>query len=137
MSLGSWDPKADEQRKNITIEDQHIQLFVACGQETSVENIASSLDQTQQQTLIGLCDLTVSDWQQAVSNLSDDDLWYVIRFWTAAEFTIDSWDFAEKSPVIAINKLRKKRKSPLTKEQLQWIKANSKNQFLPNGPLLF
>ncbi|CAH0992576.1 hypothetical protein SIN8267_02709 [Sinobacterium norvegicum] len=137
MSLGSWDPKADEQRKNIAIENQHIELFVANGCNDNVEDIAASLNEHQRQTLIGLCELSVHDWQQAAASLSNTELWYIIRFWTAAEYTIDSWDCAEKSPVIAINKLLKKRKAPLNKDQLQWIKNNSRNQFIPNGPLLF
>ena len=70
----------------------------------------------------------VSDW-------SDSDLEPLIRFFTVAEMQLPGWAGGNKSPVIALVKLLKKRET-FTPELRRWIKANTDNRYLPHGSAL-
>jgi uncharacterized protein YihD (DUF1040 family) len=73
-------------------------------------------------------------WKDAVQDLTDDQLILLIKMLTILE-TQQNWDLADKSPVITIFKLYKK-KSGIDKDLVKWVKANTDNQYLPFGPLL-
>ena len=76
---------------------------------------------------------TPDAWQQALADVSDDDLLALIRFFTVVEMKLPQWEGGAQSPVISINRLLKSRGSKLDREMLLWIKANSDNRFIPNG----
>ncbi|MGB5325866.1 MAG: hypothetical protein WBN40_10640, partial [Pseudomonadales bacterium] len=59
----------------------------------------------------------------------------LMRFFTCAEMQLPGWQAGDKSPVIAINKILKRRGHKLDKAMLGWIRQHSDNRFLPNGPL--
>ncbi|ROS01176.1 hypothetical protein EDC56_1604 [Sinobacterium caligoides] len=136
MSTGNWDPEINAQRKALSIEPAFLTLFIKISADDQLDVIADQLTKTQLETFPALIELSIEDWQDAVKNLSNDDIWQLIRFWTVAEKSLVGWECGDKSPVIALNKLLKKRKKALSKEQLTWIKSTSNNHFLPNGPLL-
>jgi hypothetical protein len=73
-------------------------------------------------------------WKDAVQGLADDQLILLIKMLTILE-TQQNWDLADKSPVITIFKLYKK-KSGIDKDLVKWVKAHTDNQYLPFGPLL-
>jgi len=73
-------------------------------------------------------------WQNTVQDLSENQLIQLIKLLTSLE-TQENWDLADKSPVIAIFKVYKK-KAGVNRELVQWVKANSDNKYLPFGPLL-
>lgn len=74
-------------------------------------------------------------WQKNTESLNETDMIALIRFFTVAEEADTRWHGGETSPVIYINKILRKRGHKLDKNLLLWIKANSSNQFLPNGPI--
>ena len=76
-------------------------------------------------------------WQNQANTLNDDQTIALIRFFVAAEEANTDWHGGEQSPVIFLNKMLKQRGTRLDKALLQWIKSNSSNQFLPNGPVVF
>ncbi len=135
MTTGSWDPNINNKRESLSINQADLAHFINLSREEQLSSIESHLSETQLQVFPGLIERSIQQWQAAAENLSQDEIWHLIRFWTVAE-KISGWECAEKSPVIALNKLLKKRKQPLSKDQLLWIKAQSDNHFLPNGPLL-
>jgi hypothetical protein len=73
-------------------------------------------------------------WKDAVKDLANDQLIELIKMLTVLE-TRENWDLADKSPVIAVFKLYKK-KFGIDKDLVKWVKANTDNQYLPFGPLL-
>jgi hypothetical protein len=79
--------------------------------------------------------LSKDAWFDALKNFSNDELIALIQFFTLAEVHFSNWNAEEKSPVIWIAKLLRKRRQSLDKELLIWIKNNNKNKFLPFGPL--
>ena len=80
--------------------------------------------------------LTAHDWQEALAPLGEGALLQLVRFFTLIEQQLPHWHGGDKSPVIWISRLLKKRGTPLSREMVLWIKANSDNRFLPNGPIL-
>lgn len=134
MSVGSWNPEGEQPAPTVA-ETQLAQLANLTRQNT-IEDLAKWLSQEDQQWLASTMPVEGLDWQAAANNLSDDDLVVLIRFFTLAEMKVPGCTAGISSPVISLNKLLKARGSKLDKETLQWIKANSDNRFLPNGPIL-
>ena len=79
--------------------------------------------------------LTLAPWQEAVADLSNEELIALIRFFTVVEERISGWDAGAESPAIWINKVLRQRGEKLSVETLRWIRANSSNRFIPNGGL--
>jgi hypothetical protein len=80
--------------------------------------------------------LGAHDWQDVLTPLAEGALLQLVRFFTLIEQQLPHWHGGDKSPVIWISRLLKKRGTPLSRETVLWIKANSDNRFLPNGPVL-
>jgi hypothetical protein len=80
--------------------------------------------------------LEASQWHQAIEHLEESALLDLVRFFTIAEQMLPHWHGGDKSPVIWIARLLKKRGTPLSRDMVLWIKGNSDNRFLPNGPIL-
>lgn len=136
MSLGSWDPSIEAQQKTLAIEASILQRFIAASQSDSLDDIANVLNDDEQSLYAALMTLAANDWQQAVEALDAESIYHLMRFLTVAEMDYAGWEAGEHSPVIHLNKLLKKRKTPLGKEQVLWIKSHTRNRFLPNGPIM-
>ena len=132
MSIESWDPTAAE---SFTIQAEVLSQFAAIGATEPMANLSNTLSSEEIQQQAPIMRLSFVDWQQHADHLDSETLWQLIKFFTLAEEQLSGWEGQEKSPVIYLNKLLKLRKEPLSKEQLVWIKTNSKNRFLPNGAL--
>ena len=74
-------------------------------------------------------------WHNHCSELPIETLKSLIYFFTLSEEKYSVLEAGNDSPVIAFNKILKEKKSPLSKEDLLWIKENSRNKFLPNGSI--
>ncbi len=131
MSVGSWDPGAGAP---ITIDQGSLQAFIAHARDERLLHLAESLSSDQLSQLPQLMQQDVEVWTSACAELADDDLLHLIRFFTVAE-TLPGCEAAEKSPVIPIAKLLRKRGQRIDKDLLQWIRASNPNRFLPYGPL--
>ncbi len=134
MTIGSWDPNAS-QEQSFAIKADVLQQFIHISASGEPLDIKSALSNDDIATQAPIMRLDMASWQQATEQLSNQDLVGLIKFFTLAEEQLTGWEGQERSPVIYINKVLKNRKSPLTKEMLLWIRANSQNRFLPNGAL--
>jgi hypothetical protein len=136
MSLGSWDPNIEAQQKTLAIEESTLQRFIAASRDDALGDMASVLSPEEQSLYAALMKLPASDWEDAAKNLDDVDSYHLMRFFTIAEGAYAGWEANEHSPVIHLNKVLKRHHSPLSKEQVLWIKSNTRNRFLPNGPIM-
>lgn len=72
---------------------------------------------------------------QSCKNLTITEIKQLVYFFTLIEEKYNECEAGNDSPVIALNKLLKQKNEPLNKEDLLWIKQNSRNKFLPNGSI--
>jgi len=135
MSEGTWDPQIEAAKTEFVIEAEQLQRFIAISQGEELDKLPEVLSGDEQQALAPMMQLSRSDWLAAGEAFSDEELIELIRFFTLAE-ELPGWEAGNNSPVIALAKILKKRGRGLDKELLLWIKANSRNQFLPHGSLL-
>lgn len=130
MSTDTWVPTP---AKPPELSQALLQQMIIAGQDT-IPNISILADDA-----INNCRYVMQQdlafWKNTTPNFNEAELIALIRFFTAAEAAETAWYAGEKSPVIFLNKLLKQRGHRLDKNLLQWIKANSNNQFLPNGPI--
>jgi hypothetical protein len=135
MSLGSWDPKAAQTETDFKIDPQILQRFIEISREQQLKEIDQLLNAEDKQTQAALMQQDKSNWFSAAESLSNDDLLDLMRFFTLAE-KLPGWESGDKSPVIWLGKVLKKRGAGIDRDLVLWIKANSSNQFLPHGSLL-
>jgi hypothetical protein len=132
MTIGSWDPTAAEV---FTISSNSLDKFARLADSNQLTNLTEQLSSEEIQQHAPIMRLDFENWQNAAANSDSQTLIALIRFFTMAEEQLTGWEGQEKSPVIYLNKLLKLRKEPLDKNMLLWIRANSRNRFLPNGAL--
>lgn len=134
MSLGTWEPESP----STTIKPEQLNLsdFVAIGYSENRQAEIQGLDNERITALRPLMKQSKDFWFDAAAEKTRDDIIALIHFFTLAEELHSELFAGDQSPVIALNKLLRKRKEPLDKEMLLWIKANSSNRFLPNGSVL-
>lgn len=134
MSLGSWDPAGGESL-SYRIDPE---VLARCGAFASDGNWAE-LPDWEKQLPTGsnqMMKLSPAEWQHVLEPLDEQSLIALVRFFTLAEQQLPHWHGGDKSPVIWISRLLKRRGTPLSRDMVLWIKANSDNRFLPNGPIL-
>lgn len=133
MSVGAWEPEnraSDRSRDDID--------------RALLEKIITSMT-NEMETVTGLppemidanwlAGLPAQQWLDEAAQWDQDQLWAMIRFFTLAEMQLPDWQGGAESPVIPLAKSLRQRKSPLTREQLVWIREHSDNRYLPYGPL--
>ena len=150
MSIETWQPESNPSSTDQEKLIQETQLFIS--------NISVVLETFTFETLI-------QDIDSLIQNLSDDDLivcqkimtsnlcqddWQVITqssaentsvlrslifFFTRLESKQSRFFAGDRSPVITLNKLLKAFGHKLDRQSLLWIRANTQNKFLPNGPI--
>jgi hypothetical protein len=131
MTTNTWQPAP----KSTSSTDSKNALAEALkiSQSHHLSDAIKALSKSQQDQLHILLHLPKADWAALVEDLNQKQIIQLIYLFTLAEFLKPEFEVGNNSPVISLNKLLKKRKQPLSKEQLQWIKDNSSNKFLPNG----
>ncbi|MEH6607647.1 MAG: hypothetical protein V7711_18865 [Pseudomonadales bacterium] len=135
MAIGSWEPE-QKTTAEAKINNDILNELLNWSSDDQLSSLESHIALQQQRDLAYIMKLDASNWQNSVDDLNENELICLIRVLTVAEEKLEGWQAGEKSPVIALNKLLRRRGTPLNKEMLNWIKANSSNRFLPNGPLL-
>lgn len=131
MSAGVWNPSTD-------LPNNSNQLIAEWATVIDREKLTAKVSQFDEQTVLKIMPLMKQEalfWQESVGTFSDEAIRQLIYFFTLAEELHSSLYAGNKSPVIALNKMLKLRKAPLSKDDLLWIKANSSNRFIPNGSL--
>ncbi|HSC76730.1 MAG TPA: hypothetical protein VLB90_10900 [Pseudomonadales bacterium] len=136
MSLGSWNPEDGSESLVYKLDPA---LLVACSAFAAADHWAA-LPAWEAESLPGnasqMMKLDATQWHPLLVHLDENTLLNLIRFFTVAEQLLPHWHGGDKSPVIWISRLLKQRGTPLSREMVLWIKGNSDNRFLPNGPIL-
>ncbi|WP_295798469.1 hypothetical protein [uncultured Microbulbifer sp.] len=137
MSVGAWEPeKAPGDRDNDHSRDEIDRALlekIIASMQGDVNTVA-----TFPQEIIEakwLAGLPAQQWLDEATALDPDRLWALIRFFTLAEMQLPDWQGGAESPVIPLAKSLRRRKTPLSRDQLMWIRQHSDNRYLPYGPL--
>jgi len=142
MTTGTWEPLSEKGSDELyTLEINFLkqlagritQLESASNDDATTPNILLSHD--EQQSHIKIMTLPKESWFSISDELSEHEVILLIKFFTLAEKHINHWQAEEKSPVIWLSKILRKKGGTLDQQLLQWIKRNSDNKFLPYGPL--
>ncbi len=133
MSIGSWTPESEVQQ--LAIDRDFLRRCINLSEQEQLADLGQQLSTEEQQRYAPLMMVERAKWDEAIADFSDDELLHLIRFFTLAEAQLSGWEAGNESPVIWINKALRRRGGRLSKEMLLWIKANSDNQYLPNGGL--
>jgi len=136
MSVGSWTPESSDASDSYQLSEHTLKLFIELSRQNELENLQTQMSKEQIEKECQAMKLTMSDWQSLTHLLDDDELYQLIRFFTRSEMLLPGWEAGAESPVVWLAKILRQRKSPLKKEQLQWIKSHSTNRFIPNGALI-
>lgn len=135
MSVESWDPNAAQQQSGYQLEPKLLHNITQQHISQKSTEIRSYFEPEQLQIHAAMMKLGPEDWLTAIASLEETELHALLEILTLAEMQIPGWEAGEESPVIYIVKYMRKNNMPLNKERLQWIRNNSTNRFLPNGPL--
>jgi hypothetical protein len=136
MTLGSWNPEDGSESLVYSLDPTalaHCAAFAAAGNWTALPAWEKA---TLPNNASQMMKLDSAQWHPLLDNLDDATLLNLVRFFTVAEQQLPHWHGGDKSPVIWIARLLKKRGTPLSRDMVLWIKGNSDNRFLPNGPIL-
>lgn len=134
MSVGAWEPEEGSPKDHISEEIDREQLERLISAVQLPKPLPESL-QEQDRRASGLMRLPAQHWLDESRHWNSEQLWFLIQFFTLAETQLPGWDAGAESPVIPLAKALRQRKTPLSREQLLWIKQNSDNRYLPYGPL--
>ncbi|NNC55905.1 MAG: hypothetical protein HKO07_09320 [Pseudomonadales bacterium] len=134
MTTGSWDPESGTSTAGAELDAQLLGRLLTIAESGSLDALEALMtpDDVKRSAIM---QLPLTSWETALENYNNAQLLALIRFFTLAEMQLPGWQAGEKSPVIAINRLLKGRGHKLEKPLLQWIRQNSDNRFLPNGPI--
>lgn len=136
MSLGSWNPEDGSESLVYRVDPDVLARCISFATHGNWTTLPAWEKETLPGNASQMMKLDSAQWQPALENLDETTLLHLIRFFTAAEQQLPHWHGGDKSPVIWIARLLKKRGTPLSREVVLWIKGNSDNRFLPNGPIL-
>ena len=134
MSLGSWDPSADEAAHSAAIVPETIEKLVAYSRNDQLGELETLLEGPESQALAGLMKVDHTLWQKASGSMSDDDILHLLRFFAVAE-NLPGWEAGADSPVIPLARTLRGRGQRLDKDLLRWLREVSENRYLPYGPL--
>ncbi|AJQ96741.1 hypothetical protein [Gynuella sunshinyii] len=132
MSTGTWEPEPQTPR---TPDAAVLAKFLNLTDEQTA-SLAEHLDAPTLADNQYLMNLDLAAWQAVADNFDDTEIRRLIRFFTLAEAQLPGWEAQEKSPVIWLCRILKQRGQFPDKELTRWIKAHTKNRFLPYGSVL-
>jgi hypothetical protein len=135
MNTEMWDPNANTSSNNYRLDNDFLKRIINMSEIDDSSHFKSLLTENEIKKHRDIMFLTKEVWFEALENFNDVELIALIHFFTLAEVHFNNWHAEDKSPVISIAKLLRKRKHSLDKKLLIWIKNNNKNKFLPFGPL--
>jgi hypothetical protein len=133
VTVGEWNPEGSI-RKTEDLDVEFLQDIEQLISDSDLAEISAMLDASQISRGAVLMTLDPASWD-CVSDWGDHRLEALIRFFTLAEMQLPGWRGGNKSPVIALVRMLKKRDA-FPQELRRWIKANTDNRFLPYGSAL-
>jgi hypothetical protein len=128
MSVKTWQPAAQPLLSISLLE----QLLLRLPQDLT--DINSQVELAGVKDVAWLMKSGGESWKLAEA-LSDSDIRLLVVFFTLAEKQLSGWEAGRLSPVIDLVRILKERGS-FQPELRKWIKANTDNRYLPNGPVL-
>ncbi|MCV6626203.1 MAG: hypothetical protein OIF38_08910 [Cellvibrionaceae bacterium] len=137
MSVESWDPSAAQQAGSYQLKHEFLLNLIEqhTRQSQDTPQVREYFQQGELQMHSAMMTLAADAWLQVIGDFSEPQLLSLIEILTLAETQIPGFEAGADSPVIVIVKYLKQQKTPLSREMLLWIRANTNNRFLPNGPL--
>lgn len=129
MSVDVWEPS-----KPAAVNREKLEQYLQVLRNMSLDAIAEQLPETMQKSDAALMKLQETQWQVA-TELDDESLVLLIRFFTLAEMQLPNWDGGQTSPVIYFVRILKER-GAFDADLKRWIKTNTDNRYLPNGAVL-
>jgi hypothetical protein len=136
MNINTWSPNNDGSTSSLDAHTISLQAYIEIGASDSIESTIDALPENTIALVTPLIKQDINFWQIAAEKLSSENIIHLIRFFTLAEEKHSALFAGNDSSVIALNKLLKLRKTPLSKNELLWIKAHTSNRYLPNGSIL-
>lgn len=127
MSTNQWQPNTITE---IPINQEKLEQFI----DFELNNFIGQVSEDDKNIIQYWIKAQQESWLKPTKEFSDDQLLQLIQFFTLAE-KLPNCDAGANSCVIALVKIYKQRGKKLERDFLQWIKANTDNKFLPNGPL--
>lgn len=125
--VGSWDPD------DATIDDGLLSDLIAAADHAEGGDLG--LDSSAVRRLASCIRSGADAWREAAAAHDDEDLVSLIKVLTVAEATLPGCDAGAKSPVIPLAaELRRRHAYP--DDLTVWIKAHTRNRFLPHGNLM-
>lgn len=136
MSVGVWDPDGStgESAESRSVDQELLKRFslFAAGLSGAVD--AGMLDAAELADQTWVMTVGPTAWGEAASQDSDTII-SLVRLFTLVEEQVSGWEAGNKSPVIQLVKVLKAR-GDFEAELRKWIKANTKNRYLPHGSAL-
>lgn len=133
MSVEEWKPANSDA---VSIDPQQLQILIGLSKGGTLEQIEQTLNAEQITWLAQIIQTSRESWQAVATSLGSDELVCLMQALTIAEMRFPACACGPNSPVIYLNHELKRRGEALSRDQLQWFKANSSNRFIPNGPIL-
>lgn len=139
-NTGTWEPgqmsqTVAEDKNNYTIDDAFLQKIINFMSTLHGNDVHSFLSNEEQAYHCNIMKQPKDLWVAISESLPEEDIVMLIRFFTLAEMQYPQWRANEFSPVIGLAKGLRKKGKKMDKALLTWIKTESDNKFLPNGPL--
>jgi len=139
MTTGVWNPNASsstqENASDYQLDIDLLKKIINTLNTDDTQSIKNLLSENEIKEHKDIMFLPKETWFTSLENFNNEELITLIHFFTLAEVQFAHWQAEEKSPVIWIAKLLRKRKHIISKDLLVWIKNNNKNKFLPFGAL--
>lgn len=134
MSMEEWVPP--QARASCTLPPERLQTLIDLSRDGALESIGEVLDETEKTWLKQAMHGAHDSWASAADPLGDEDLVHLMKAVAVAEMKLPGCTVGDQSPVIALNRVLKRRGGRLATTDLQWLRRHSSNRFLPNGPVL-
>ena len=126
LSVQSWDPAARE------LTSAHREILQKASER--MRSAGLQLSEEEQALLRPVMQLGADLWLSFISPEATDDIVAWIRLLTLIERDLSGFEAGDKSPVLPMLRELKKRNAVPT-DLFAWIRANTRNRFLPYGSL--
>ena len=132
MSVGVWKP--GEGAESRLVDPALLDRFSRLAEGLSGAVDAGMLDAAELASENWVMTAGPKSWE-AAETLNSDTIIALVRLFTLVEEQVSGWDAGNKSPVIPLVKILKER-GDFEANLRKWIKASTKNRYLPNGSAL-
>lgn len=131
MGVETWDPRPAPAR----LSDTDLADFLAAAGRVGEDRFGLDAAAADRLAVLARHDDGGPDWAAAARGLRDAELVDLVRLFTLAEAAFGNWEAGDASPVIPLA-AELKRRGAYPDDLTAWIRANSRNRFLPYGNLM-